>query len=52
MISLVMFLLVVGLVAFGPKKTIEMAQACGRAVSQIKEAARASHSQPQPDENE
>jgi Sec-independent protein translocase protein TatA len=36
MISMMMFLLVIGLVVFGPKKTIDMAQTCGRTVAQLK----------------
>ena len=38
MIGLVMFLLLLGLIVFGPKKTIEMVQVCGKAFSQVKQA--------------
>jgi Sec-independent protein translocase protein TatA len=38
MISLVGFLLVLGLIIFGPKKTIEFAQEIGRLLTQLKHA--------------
>lgn len=38
MISMMIFLLVLGLIVFGPKKTIEMAQSVGRAVAQLKKS--------------
>jgi Sec-independent protein translocase protein TatA len=37
-ISLTAFLLLMGLIVFGPKKTIEMAQTLGRAVAQVKQS--------------
>jgi Sec-independent protein translocase protein TatA len=39
MILMVGFLLVLGLIVFGPRKTIEMAQEVGRALAHVKEAA-------------
>ncbi len=36
MISMIGFLLFLGLIVFGPKKTIEIGQEAGRVVSQIK----------------
>jgi Sec-independent protein translocase protein TatA len=39
MISMVMLLLLMGIVVFGPKKTIEMAQSVVQALAQIKHAA-------------
>jgi Sec-independent protein translocase protein TatA len=39
MISLMFFLLVLGPVVFGPKKTIQMAQAAANALEEVKEAA-------------
>jgi Sec-independent protein translocase protein TatA len=39
MISLSIFLLLMGLIVFGPKKTIEMAQALGRMIAQVKQSA-------------
>jgi Sec-independent protein translocase protein TatA len=36
-ISLTIFLLLVGLIVFGPRKTIEMAQEIGRAIARLKE---------------
>jgi Sec-independent protein translocase protein TatA len=39
MISITIFLLLLGLIVFGPRKTIETVQACRRAILQIKEAA-------------
>lgn len=39
MISMVAFLLFLGLIVFGPKKTIEFAQEIGRLVAQLKKAA-------------
>jgi Sec-independent protein translocase protein TatA len=38
MISMVMFLLLLGLIVFGPKKTIEFAQEIGRLVAHAKQA--------------
>jgi|HubBroStandDraft_5_1064220.scaffolds.fasta_scaffold857355_1 Sec-independent protein translocase protein TatA len=38
MISLVGFLLVLGLIVFGPKKTIEFALEIGRLLAQLKQA--------------
>ncbi len=38
MITAVVFLLFLGLIVFGPKKTIEIAQSIGRAVAQVKQA--------------
>jgi Sec-independent protein translocase protein TatA len=39
MISLIGFLLFLGLIVFGPKKTIELAQEIGRLLAQLKNAA-------------
>jgi Sec-independent protein translocase protein TatA len=39
MISLIGFLLFLGLIVFGPKKTIEFAQEIGRLWAQVKHAA-------------
>jgi Sec-independent protein translocase protein TatA len=39
MILTVGFLLVLGLIVFGPKKTIEIAQEVGRDLAQVKKAA-------------
>jgi Sec-independent protein translocase protein TatA len=39
MISLVAFLLFLGLIVFGPRKTIEFAQEIGRLLAQLKRAA-------------
>jgi len=39
MILMVGFLLVLGLIVFGPKKTIEMAQEVGRVLAQVKKAS-------------
>lgn len=39
MISTVGFLLFLGLIVFGPKKTMEMAQEVGRLLAQLKRAA-------------
>jgi Sec-independent protein translocase protein TatA len=39
MISMGGFLLFLGLIVFGPKKTIEMAQQVGRIVAQVKHSA-------------
>jgi Sec-independent protein translocase protein TatA len=39
MISMVGLLLLLGLIVFGPKKTIEMAQQIGRIVAQVKQSA-------------
>lgn len=39
MILTVLFLLFLGLIVFGPKKTIEMAQEVGRVLAQVKQAA-------------
>ena len=36
MISMMIFLLTLGLIVFGPKKTIEMMQSVGRSVAQLK----------------
>ncbi len=36
MTSMLFFLLVLGIVVFGPKKTIEMAQGLGHAVAKLK----------------
>jgi Sec-independent protein translocase protein TatA len=38
MISMMIFLLVLGLIVFGPKKTIEMAQSVWRSVAQLKKS--------------
>jgi Sec-independent protein translocase protein TatA len=38
MISMMIFLLVLGLIVFGPKKTIEMTQSVGRSVAQLKKS--------------
>ena len=38
MISMMIFLLVLGLIVFGPKKTIEMTQSVGRTVGQLKKS--------------
>jgi Sec-independent protein translocase protein TatA len=38
MISMVMLLLLMGLIVFGPKKTIEMAQSAAQALAKIKQA--------------
>jgi Sec-independent protein translocase protein TatA len=45
MITAVVFLLFLGLIVFGPKKTIEIAQSVGRVVAQVKQAT--SQFQPQ-----
>lgn len=45
MITAVVFLLFLGLVVFGPNKTIEIAQSVARVVAQVKQAA--SHFQTQ-----
>jgi Sec-independent protein translocase protein TatA len=37
MITAVCFLLFLGLIVFGPKKTIEIAQSVGRVVAQVKQ---------------
>jgi Sec-independent protein translocase protein TatA len=39
MISLVVFLLFLGLIVFGPRKTIEYAQEIGRLLAHVKNAA-------------
>jgi len=39
MISLIGFLLFLGLIVFGPRKTIEFAQEIGRVLTQVKQAA-------------
>ena len=39
MISTMGLLLVLGLIVFGPKKTMEIAQDVGRALAQVKQAA-------------
>jgi Sec-independent protein translocase protein TatA len=39
MISLIGFLLFLGLIVFGPRKTIEFAQEIGRVLAQLKQAA-------------
>lgn len=39
MISMVAFLLFLGLIVFGPKKTIEFAQELGRLAAHLKQAA-------------
>lgn len=39
MISLIGFLLFLGLIVFGPKKTIEFAQEIGRLLAHVKSAA-------------
>jgi Sec-independent protein translocase protein TatA len=39
MITAVVFLLFLGLILFGPKKTIEIAQGVGRVVAQVKQAS-------------
>jgi Sec-independent protein translocase protein TatA len=38
MISAAIFFLFLGLIVFGPKKTIELTQAVGRLLAQIKQA--------------
>ncbi len=38
MISMVFFLLLLGLIVFGPKKTIEMAQSAGEMLGKVKKA--------------
>jgi Sec-independent protein translocase protein TatA len=38
MITAVVFFLFLGLIVFGPKKTIEIVQSVGRAVAQVKQA--------------
>ena len=38
MISMMVFLLILGLIVFGPKKTIEMSQSVGRSVAQFKKS--------------
>ncbi len=38
MISMMVFLLSMGLIVFGPKKTIEMSQSVGRSVAQLKKS--------------
>lgn len=38
MLSMIAFLLVIGLIVFGPKKTIEMSQVVGRSVAQLKKS--------------
>ena len=38
MITVVVLLLFFGLIVFGPKKTIEIAQSIGRVVAQVKQA--------------
>ncbi|MFZ0201206.1 MAG: hypothetical protein WB523_08535 [Candidatus Sulfotelmatobacter sp.] len=38
MISVVGFLLILGLIVFGPRKTIEYAQEIGRVLAQVKRA--------------
>ncbi len=44
MISMLMLLLLTGIVVFGPKKTIEIAQNIARALAQMKHAAGESQS--------
>jgi Sec-independent protein translocase protein TatA len=39
MMSSVIFLLVLGLIIFGPKKTLEFAQEIGRLIAHMKRAA-------------
>jgi Sec-independent protein translocase protein TatA len=41
MISMMFFLLLLGLIVFGPKKTIEMAQSVGRSVAELKKSVAA-----------
>ena len=38
MLTMIAFLLVLGLIVFGPKKTIEMSQSVGRSVAQLKKS--------------
>ena len=38
MISMAFFLLLLGLIVFGPKKTIEMAQSAGEMLGKVKQA--------------
>ena len=38
MLSMMVFLMVLGLIVFGPKKTIEMAQTVGRSVNELKKS--------------
>ena len=38
MITAVVFLLFFGLIVFGPRKTIEIAQSVGRVIAQVKQA--------------